>query len=96
MNKKGILLSISVIFIFSTFLIFSLFLIPDLRAEQEDIGEAAYKQMKEAEKTEDEGNIEEAVLLKKPKKRPKKCLFKWDGELKISIMIMGLSPQCLS
>jgi len=61
MNKKGILLSISVIFIFSTVLIFSLFLIPDLRAEQEDIGEAAYKQMKEAEKTEDEGNIEEAV-----------------------------------
>jgi thiol-disulfide isomerase/thioredoxin len=61
MNKKGILLSISVVFIFSIFLIFSLIFVQDLRAEKEDIGKAAYKKMKEAEEIEDEGNVKEAV-----------------------------------
>jgi len=61
MNKKQALVSVSIIFLFSTFLIFSLFLVQDLRAGKEDPGDAAYKRMKEAEKNEDEGKVQEAV-----------------------------------
>ena len=61
MDKKGIFLSVCIIVIFSAFLIFALFLVQDLRAEKEDLGEAAYKKMKEADELGDEGNVEEAV-----------------------------------
>jgi len=61
MKRKGIPLVFPVIFIFSIFLVFTPFSVPELRAQKEDVGDAAYKKMKEAEKTQDEGKVPEAV-----------------------------------
>jgi thiol-disulfide isomerase/thioredoxin len=59
MNKKRV--SLLFLVFFSAFFIISMSFVPDLNAEKENIGEAAYNQMKEAEKSDDMGKVQEAV-----------------------------------